>query len=305
MNILLTGANGFIGKEFIKVFCQNRSDKDVLLAVSNEPMELSDGIITINHNNHRLLKELIEGYNIDILIHLGGGVPTNSKNCFFADDLKYLDNISSTVDLLNVLDTKPGIIIFASSVMVYNDTHDVISEISDTKPSHPYGMSKLFIERMLSDWAKENNVLLQILRIGQVYGAGEESNLVIPTFIDKAIRNELIQIYTKGTEKRSFIHVSDVAEMIWKAIFLKTSNIINVAGEKNISIKELAYLIAQIEGKEELVSILNQNINTRDFIYDCDLMHRLLAHEKMDFYKGLEEEYNFRKRKINMNDGSI
>lgn len=294
MNILLTGANGFIGRNFINSFLKNAGESDVLLAVTNYYLGYDARIVHIGHSNYRLDKE-IKDYYVDIVIHLGGSIPTKSESESFSDANRYFNNIKSTLDLLEDLPNKPEKFIFASSVMVYENTHSVINENSTIKPSHMYGESKAYTERILSYWARDNDVKLQILRIGQVYGSGEENRLIIPTLIDKAINDEVFTVYTNGKELRSFIHVTDVADLIGKSMFLKDNNIINVASSHFISVLELANMIMTIANKNDLVEVKNGGIETRDYVYDCTKMHEMLGKEKIDLQQGLLEEYRYRK----------
>lgn len=297
MNILLTGASGFLGSYVIREFEKKKELQDQLIVVTGKDCSNYPCIV---HNHHRIYREQFEKIgvqHIDVVLHLGGGVPTSSKKGSTQNMEPYIENIESTWNLISELPNIPSKFIFASSVMVYEDTQNIITENSKVNPSHLYGASKVFCEQLLQQWSLENQVVLQILRIGQCYGAGEESDLLIPTFIDKVLMQQKVHIYTDGAERRSFIHAQDVAGCIWKALSLKENSIINIASETSYSVKEMAEIICKIENQETLIDIQNQKIQTRNFIYDNQKMQSKLLNETVNFYDGVYEEYVYRKNR--------
>ncbi len=298
MNILVTGANGFIGRSFIDYCLQILSDEDMIFAVVRNGCELSASpqLKYIYHNDYLIDRnELAKCDSVDVVVHLGGTVPLSSSKTTYDDMVSFSRNLNTTIEMLSVLPNIPKKIIYASSVMVYSDTKGVIDENLETNPSHFYGLTKLACERLLKAYSEENNVTLQIVRIGQVYGAGERSRLIIPTLIHRAINDEEFQIFSNGDELRSFIHVRDVARLLYNSIYLQSNNIINLASAKAYSVKMIASIIMQIEQKENLIKVLNRDIQTKNFIYDCKKMHELIGIENVDFKEGILEEYLYMK----------
>ena len=296
MRVLVTGATGFLGKALLS-YIENRGyDKQHEIVLITGKDKVNPRYSCIVHEKHKVSKkEFSKIGHIDAVIHLGGGIPTQSINLPFSDIGKYVGNIDSTYDLLENLPNIPERFVLASSVMVYKPTLKVISENTDIGPVHPYGLSKYFCEKILSCWAEQNQVQLQILRIGQCYGAGEESGLLLPKMIDCALDNEKFMIWSDGSERRSFIHSSDVAKGIWLSLNLDGSHTINLASAKSYSVLELATKVFGIGKKQNLLIIQNGNFQTKNFIYDAAQMHEYLGEEDMDFDKGLRLEFEYRK----------
>jgi nucleoside-diphosphate-sugar epimerase len=173
MNILITGANGFIGKNLLKhVKNENLFNSDNLILLSNKKI---DGYQCIEHKNYSFSKDdfLIKGINnIEILIHIGAFTPkTNSQ----ANDIeKSYSNVKNTVYLLDNIPNVPNKIIFTSTIDVYKNTNIIIDENSETNPISLYGWSKLLCEKIIEQYGYQNNSIVQILRIGHIYGNGEE-----------------------------------------------------------------------------------------------------------------------------------
>ena len=138
-------------------------------------------------------------------------------------------------------------IIFISSLDVYGNTGESISEATPCTPESLYGLSKLYCEKMIEASCIDRNITYHILRLGHVYGPGEESyRKVIPVMIENAIKGLPISIYGNRETKRSFIYVKDVAKMITSAISLPESCIVNLVGSEPITLYKLAKNIIMI-----------------------------------------------------------
>ena len=169
MNILITGANGFIGRKLLEVICNNTSYRtyNIVLLTSKEML----GYTSIIHNNYSFEKAdfLRKGIQyIDVLIHLGAFTPKSTSESNQIEGC--ISNIINTEYLLNNLPSIPKKIIFLSTLDVYGTVSNIISEDSHTIPETLYGHSKLFLEKMILEWSKINKVTPQILRIGHIYG---------------------------------------------------------------------------------------------------------------------------------------
>ena len=191
--------------------------------------------------------------------------------------------------------------IFLSTIDVYNN-NDVISEDSLEKPVSLYGYSKLYCEKMIKCWGNKNNILIQILRLGHVYGPGEdEYQKIIPVTIKKILTGEVIKIWGDGNELRSFIFISDLISAILKSITLKKNvGIINVVGESVISINELIHKIDKISKKKSVIEMVPKKLPNRDLVFDNSKMKKILLNDFISLEKGLLSEirYMMKKHKI-------
>ena len=122
--------------------------------------------------------------------------------------------MSSTAKLLT--SNLPNIknFVFFSTVDVYG-YNSLISEETNLSPSSLYGHSKLYCEQMISSWAAQKKICHQILRIGHVYGEGEEKyKKIIPVTMQRLLSNIPLQMYGDGSEIRSFIYIQDVVNAV-------------------------------------------------------------------------------------------
>ncbi len=251
------------------------------------------GYKTILHHGYTFSKGdfIEEGINkIDLVIHAGAFIPKNRAEADTADDC--LSNILSVNRLINELPSVPEKFIFISTVDVYAGTNEAISEKTAVGPETLYGQSKLYGEKLLENWAKKENVVLQILRLGHVYGSGEEAfEKIIPATIRNAMKNESPVIYTSGTELRSFLHVSDCVNAILSSPDLaEYSGQINIVSGKALPIKQIVETIVKKISPELPVIIENKEGPVKNYLFDNSRMKQLLSEEKVSFEEGIEEE---------------
>ena len=85
--------------------------------------------------------------------------------------LEYYDtNLSIMLALLKAMQNSPvKYMVFSSSCSIYGASSEV-TELSEKIPISPYGMSKLFCERILEDCAKKLNISFISLRYFNVIG---------------------------------------------------------------------------------------------------------------------------------------
>ncbi len=89
-------------------------------------------------------------------------------------------------------------------------------------PSNIYGTTKLCQENLLRNWAQSFQVDAYILRLQNVYGAGQSLTNpytgVLIQFLHHITQNRPVQIYENGGITRDFVHVSDVTRAIQHAL---------------------------------------------------------------------------------------
>ena len=290
MNILITGATGFIGSRVLKKII-NECSKDNLVALSSKFLNIK----TILHNNYNFDENYLlnNGCNdIDTIIHIGAFIPKTSSDVNNINNCA--SNISSTLKLINSKLPRLKRFIFISTIDVYSEDSYVVSESSEIKPVSLYGWSKLYCEEMIKFFSEEKNIVFQILRLGHVFGEGEEKyNKILPLTIKKIINNEEIQIWGDGKAIRTFIYIDDVVKAIINSIYLQTSNIINIVGEEKLTIKELINKVVKISNKNIKISHVETNISNRNLIFDNSLMKKLLLSEITKIDTGLKKEYHY------------
>ncbi|MBQ6515643.1 NAD(P)-dependent oxidoreductase [bacterium] len=294
MNILITGATGFVGTAFLQYINDNNlfSADNVILLTSKE----ISGYKCILHKNYTFTKNDFYENNInkvDIVFHLGASVPKTRKEFGVDYTEKFASNLLNTAHLLENLPSIPKKFIFISSVSVYQDKPE-INEDTEIQVTDMYGASKLMCEAYLEKKSKELGFVLQILRLGQIYGEGEETySKIVSFFVKQAIKNEPITIFGTGNEKRSMLYVKDCAKAIFEASeFDKSIGVVNIAAQNSVTVKELAEIVYKICKKQPDMKYDTNKIS-QDVIYDVAKMKKHFKITETPYEEGIKNYYNY------------
>lgn len=208
--IFITGGSGFIGSHLInclssdyKLFCLKRIDSKPRIPLNTEP-EWIEGSIDGDHSS--VLKEC------EFLIHLAAHSPNfpydNIENCLYW-------NLTSSLKLLQ--DAKRAGIkkfIIIGTGFEYGragEECEFITEETPLKPTMTYSASKAASSIIFYQWAIENNLKLQYLRIFQVFGEGEDASRLWPS-MKIAAENGDDFILTKGEQVRDFTSIEYIVK---------------------------------------------------------------------------------------------
>ena len=173
-NILLAGANGFIG-----TFLYNSFNKDYSITA----LDYSKGLIEDNFFSIDLIQEAdVENFadklpKCDALIFLVGLAHKKGKGQEF-DEFRRI-NKQTLVNLLSALEVQgklPNKIIFASTISVYGEkiNQNVYNEDSGKTPFSPYAVTKLEAEQYLLEQYRDK---VWILRFAPVYAPDFQLNI--------------------------------------------------------------------------------------------------------------------------------
>lgn len=240
--ILVTGANGFIGKELVnqlsakryKIVCFDLNFDETYK--KNKNVEFFKGSILNELELFRAMK------NCSHVIHLAAalGVQYTEKNRLECFEI----NIEGTKKVLEAC-VKSGIkkIIFSSSSEVYgNQNKKIFDENTDLQVLSNYGISKIVGEEYLRAYYEKYKLKYNIVRFFNVYGSNQKDNFVMTKFIKSIIKNKDLYIYGSGNQMRSFCHVNDAVKGIILVLNKgKLNKLYNIGNDKEpIKVYELA-----------------------------------------------------------------
>lgn len=287
MNILITGSTGFVGSALLRKINEVNCEDNIFL-LSSRRNEYFDTFLYHQDGPNYVIKV---PENVDVLIHLGAWIP---KSTAVANDVeKSFSNIQFTYELLEKFQSLKKVV-FVSSIDVYAPTAEPINEDSVVKPISLYGSSKVYCEEMVKAWTNEKSIPCCILRLGHIYGVGEyQYKKLIPILIGQALRNEPINIFSDGKEKRSFLDVDNCADVIWKAAHDESTGIYNVASGNPVCVAEIARMIKSFSFSESEIKILNKVTNTRDCVFDNTKLVNQYHIEEKSIEDGLKEEIDY------------
>lgn len=229
MKIVITGSNGFVGKNL---------KEDLKATTDNEILEVNR-----QTSSEDLKKYLLEA---DSVLHLAGINRPQREEEFKEGNVDFL---SEVLEILKENPKKPDVIL-SSSIQATND--------------NPYGNSKRQGEGVLEQFSKENGNKVLIYRLPNLFGkwCKPNYNSVIATFCYKIARDEEIQVNDENVVLH-LNYIDDVIKEFKNAIDgrpniengeLKVPNVYEV---KLGTIAKLLYEFKEIANKKSLPSTEN------------------------------------------------
>ncbi len=279
MSILVTGGTGYIGSHTCVDFIEKGKDVIILDNLSNSKEEVVGFIEQITGKRPKFynidlldregLKRVFDENEIDTVIHFAGLKAVGES---VAKPIEYYhNNITGTLNLIfEMRDHNCFKIVFSSSATVYGKPESVpIKEDFPLSTTNPYGTTKLYIERILTDLCvSDNRFSVVLLRYFNPIGAHESAligdnpngipNNLMPyvTRVAKGILPHLNVFGNDyetrdGTGVRDYIHVLDLAAGHYAALkALENSgvSVYNLGTGNGCSVLEIINAFERVNG---------------------------------------------------------
>ena len=259
MKFFITGGAGFIGRHLVAKLLHDKHEITIFDNFSSSSkndithlLEDGVGLVTGDILDYDLLLKSMPNY--DFVIHLAAQTSVSQS---VANPKTTADIIvDGTVNVLkSCVKTNVKNIIFSSSAAVYgNSINTLLAENAQLSPLSSYGASKLVAEYNLLAFSKLFGLNCISLRLFNVYGNGQSSEVgVIRKFLKNISKDAPIEIFGDGVQSRDFVHVSDVIQAFYCAIRnieAKRGEVYNIGSGTATSINELASLLISSKGKD-------------------------------------------------------
>jgi nucleoside-diphosphate-sugar epimerase len=267
MRVLVTGSSGFIGDEICQqlflagheiVGLQRHSNIRELHYVSQTVLaDISD-----NESIKRISKEIPP---CDAIVH--------SAACLSSE---YLDIINvNCLGLQNIIWLASQWVcshfVFMSSIPVVGVPRVFpIDENHPLEPKSIYHISKLFGEKSVNLLSMKGVNAIS-LRVPAPVGANMPNNRFLSVLVDRAMKNEVIELSGKGTRQQNYIDVRDIAQATFLSLEKQISGVFNIGSANCISNLDLARLSIELcQSKSDI--IFNASIDPEDgYIWDVSI----------------------------------
>jgi nucleoside-diphosphate-sugar epimerase len=258
MKCLVTGAAGFIGSHLCErlladghtvagVDCftayYSRSVKERNLAGLREQrhftfdeLDLSEGV------NAAVVKD------VEWVFHLAA-MPGLTRS-WLDFDLYNRHNLTATHRLLEALKGSPTLkkMIYASTSSVYGK-YASGDESLPTRPSSPYGITKLASEQLCRVYGEEFDLPIVMLRYFSVYGPRQRPEMGYHLFIDAILRGKPITLTGDGLQVRGNTFISDCVDATVRATNAMPGEVFNLGGGELVTVIEVLRKLERIIGK--------------------------------------------------------
>ena len=270
MHVLVTGGAGYIGSHTVAELLVRKHDVTIVdnLSKGHRKAVFGGELCVGDIRDTDFLRGVFKKHSFDAVIHFAADsqVGESMKN-----PLKYYNNnLIGGITLLNCMkEFKVDKIVFSSTAATYGEPENIpIQETDNTKPTNPYGETKLSFEKCLKWIDKSHGIKHVALRYFNASGAhpsydiGEdhspETHLIPITLQVAQGLRESIAVFgnnypTKdGTCVRDYIHVTDLANAHLLALEKlqdgMLSNVFNLGNGEGFSVSEVIDKARKVTG---------------------------------------------------------
>jgi len=166
-------------------------------------------------------------------------------------------------------------------------------------PDSDYGWEKLFSERMWRAFARNYGLYVRIARFHNIFGpegtldGGKEK--APAAMCRKVIQSDgVVEVWGPGNQTRSFLYIDECLEAVRRLMDSDVEEIINIGSDEMISINDLAYMAADISGKDITINNIDGPVGVNGRNSDNTLIEELLGWKpSMTLREGMEKTYKW------------
>lgn len=231
--ILVTGANGYIGRHVVKNLLDMGAE---VVAVDFRTDEVDERATRINNI------DIFSGRD-DLFVVLGSPdacLHMAWKDGFVHNSSAHMDYLSQHYQFIKNM-TEQGL----KQIAVMGSMHEVgyfegaIDENTPCNPSSMYGIAKDALRRSIFLLLKNTDVVVQWLRAYYIYGDDLKNNSIFAKLTMAAQEGKKTFPFTTGKNKYDFIHVDELAKQIAASVMqTEVDGIINVCSGVPVSLAD-------------------------------------------------------------------
>ena len=267
MRVFITGGAGFIGSHLADHYI-NAGHEITLLdnfsTGSKANIAHLEGKVTSiagDIRNVELIDQLTQ--DSDLVLHMAAALGVNT---ILESPLESMStNITGSEVVLHAAAKHNKRIIIASTSEIYGkNAKQPLSETDDRVVGAPqkirwtYSDAKAIEEAMAFTLHQEKKLPVTTVRLFNTVGPRQTGRygMVVPRFVQAALKNEPLTIYGDGTQSRVFCHVADAVTAIVTMATkdLTIGDVYNVGGTGEVSIKQLAEQVLKVTGSKSPIT---------------------------------------------------
>ena len=239
MKLLVTGGAGYVGSCVATVLVERGHDVTIIDNLSTGTRDaVPAGTRFIEGDVKDIAQDVLSAEHYDGVLHFAARSLVG-ESCEVPDQY-WQGNVVTTLALLDAIrDNSVPRLVFSSTAATYGEPDVVpITEDMPTRPTNPYGATKLSIDMAITSYCNAYGLTATSLRYfnvaGAYHGAGENRRVethIVPLVLEVAMGyRDKIYIFgddwptADGTCVRDYIHVLDLANAHILACLLYTSD---------------------------------------------------------------------------------
>ena len=267
MRVLITGGAGFIGSHLADHYVNAGHTVTLLDNFStgskSNIAHFNDTVIAIDGDirDINLVDKLIRGS--DLVLHMAAALGVNT---ILESPLESMStNITGSEVILNAAAQHNKRIIIASTSEIYGkNTKQPLHETDDRVVGAPqkirwtYSDAKAIEEAMAFALHQEKKLPVTTVRLFNTVGPRQTGRygMVVPRFVQAALKNEPLTIYGDGRQSRVFCHADDAVRAIVTLAETDATigDVYNVGGTGEVTINQLAEQVLKITGSKSAIT---------------------------------------------------
>lgn len=269
--VLITGGAGFIGSHLAEALVTEGKEVFVIDDLSTGSVENIEPLRSNSrfHFHHgtildsQLLAEVMS--RVDFIYHLAAavGVELVVRSPVYTIE----DNVRGSEKVLEAANRRGiGVLLTSTSEVYGKSQRDQFREEDDLVIGPPtfgrwsYACSKLLDEFLAISYWREKQLPVHVVRLFNTVGPRQTGRygMVLPRFVQQALRNQPLTVHGDGKQTRCFCHVSDVVRALVELPGYRESvgEVYNLGNTEEVSILELANRVKQVTKSESDVRLI-------------------------------------------------
>ena len=288
MNIVVFGANGFLGRYIVQ-----------------ELLNRNHHVTVFDNSNSILTPHTIWDKHVNCL----RGDITNEWAVYGAiDGADVVYNLAAIADIGQCINTPAEAVkinVYGNSLILgacakYNVSRFVFSSslYAHSRNGGIYASTKRASEDIIKNFHQYYGVNYTILQYGTLYGPGATGDNSVLKYLTSAIHDKKIKYMGTGEEIREYIHVLDAAKLGVDILDIKYKNkSVIISGNYPIKVKDLFIMIQEIIGEEIEIEYnadvppwkkeSHYKVSPYSYNYDMELSNKLVSDSYIDMGLGL------------------
>lgn len=255
MIVLIAGGAGFIGSNLCKKLLNENNN---IICVDNLYTGKLENIKDLFDNplftfiEHDITIPLNIKEEIDEIYHLAcpASPPKYQKDPIYTLKINFI----GTMNMLELAKNKNAKILLSSTSEIYGEPeitpqHEQYRGNTNTIGIRScYDEGKRIAETLMTDYHRQYNVDIRIVRIFNTYGPNMDidDGRVITNFIKQMKHNDDITIYGDGSQTRSFCYIDDLLEGITRLMKSSYTKPVNIGNTNEITIRTLVCILKDL-----------------------------------------------------------
>ncbi len=250
MQVLVTGASGFIGRWTIAPLLKRGAEVHVISRTGSAPAGCTGHRCDLLDRAE--VEQCIAAIKPSHLLHLAWIATPGA----YWTSLDNLDWVAASISLCRSFVVHGGKrMVVAGTCAEYDWSQSMLDEqTTPCVPTSLYGVAKDALHRLLAEAARQKGIQLCWGRVHFVYGPGERPGRLVSSLASALARGEPVDT-SEGWQRRDYMHVADVGAAFAALCDCHVAGAVNIATGRVRPVRDIAELLAEAAGRPDLLRI--------------------------------------------------